>query len=71
MPATNSQGNPMPTSKQIEVFEMAIEAYKDTPAKIETEMDDHGAMYLYIEQDEARCFCLFDRSGNRYGDWVW
>lgn len=71
MPETTSRGCPMPTKKQIEVFEMAIEVYKKSDAIIETAMDDDGTMLLFQYEDGARSYARFDKQGNIMGDWVW
>ena len=71
MPQTNSHGNPMPTKKQIEVFEMGIDAFRKSTAVIETEMDEDGTMLLFTIDDGARSYARFDRDGKIMGDWVW
>lgn len=68
---TNSKGCPLPTKKQIEVFEMAVEAYKDSDCLIETEMDTDGSMLLIQHNDGARSMAFFDTKGNLIGDWIW
>lgn len=71
MPTLNSHGNPMPTTKQIEVFEMGIEVYKKSSAALHTEMDEDGTMLLFVQDDGATSYARFDREGNIMGDWIW
>lgn len=71
MPETTSKGCPMPTTKQIEVFEMGIDAYRKSDAIIETAMDDDGTMLLFVYDDGARSYARFDRDGKIMGDWIW
>lgn len=63
-----------PTKAQIEVCEHFIKHTADAPkshqAKVEFEMDDHGAMYVYLTEDTMTQYALFDRSGKMYGDWI-
>jgi len=33
-------------------------------------MDESGAMYVYLTEDEMTMFALFGRDGKMYGDWI-
>lgn len=63
-----------PSERQIEVASDFIKHSAEAPAnhhcKVEFEMDDHGAMYVYLTEDELTMYALFDRSGKMYGDWI-
>jgi len=64
----------MPSDAQVETFGEFIKMSADAPAnhqcKVQAEMDESGAMYVYLTEDEMTMFALFGRDGKMYGDWI-
>lgn len=63
-----------PSDQQVAVADHFVKHSAEAPAnhhcRVEFEMDDHGAMYVYLTEDEMTMYALFDRSGAMYGDWI-